>query len=526
MSRTTTKGAPDRFEERVLSFVRSKGLVEPGGRVLLAVSGGPDSMALFHAMAALAPRLGAAMAVAHLDHGLRGGDGAADAEFVRDAAERLGLPARVERRPVTRRPGESLEMAARRVRYAFLAEAAASLGCTRIATGHTADDQAETVLLRVFRGAGPRGLSGIPAARAVGPGAARVVRPLLRETRAAVLAYLAGRGLPYRVDASNAEPWSVRNRVRAEILPRVAARVNPSIVRTLGRHAEREEAIARYLEGEAGRLCDDRLVEEGPGRAWLPAATLASADPALQPIVVRLAVARAAHGAGTAGGSFPLEEAHLMACIALATAPAGRRVRPLPGGWVVRRVGDRIEFLAPRVAGAAGAGSAAADGFRLPLDVPGRVHIPAADSAADRAGEPPGDSPVTGPSASSAALSALLLPARARGARPARTAIGGPGAFAVEFDWRALRPPLEVRSRRPGDRVAPRGMAGRKTIQDLMVDRKVPWTARDRVPIVADGDRILWVVGLAVSREAPVTDGTRETLLLTFEPSDSDRGDR
>ncbi len=507
-------------------------------------------------MAALAPRLGAALAVAHLDHGLRGDDGAADAEFVREAAARLGLPARVERRPVEieRRRGESVEMAARRVRYAFLAEAAAAAGCARIATGHTADDQAETVLLRFFRGAGPRGLAGIPAARDVMPAGdaapagdagdgragragragrdpARVIRPLLGETRAAVLAYLAERGLVHRTDASNFEPWSARNRVRAEILPRIAALVNPSIVTALARHAEREGAIARYLEREAERLFPELLVDEALGRVSLSAGGLASADPALRPVVVRLAVERAAGPADAAAVVSLLQEAHLAACVALATAGGGRRARPLPGGALARRVGDRVEFLtrsgdvpagrldrhAARAARAARAvdRAVAPPGFRIPLDVPGRVLIPPAAlsalSARLRAPRPRGSSaPDGGPAGES-------VPAREN---------GGPGAFAVEFDWRALHPPIEVRSRRPGDRISPRGMTGRRKLQDLMVDRKVPWTERDRVPIVADRDRILWVVGLAVSREAPVTDRTRETLLLTFEPSVPYRGDR
>ncbi len=505
-------------------------------------------MALLHAMAALAPRLGAALAIAHLDHGLRGDDGAADAEFVREAAARLGLPARVEKRHVERRRGESLEMAARRVRYGFLEEAAEAAGCARIATGHTADDQAETVLLRVFRGAGPRGLAGIPAVRDVrpagratnlaatregsaagAPGPTRVIRPLLGETRAEVLAYLAERGLAHRTDASNVEPLSARNRVRAEILPRIAALVNPDIVKTLGRHAEREGAIARYLEREAERLFPELLVGAEPGRVSLSAAGLASADPALRPVLVRLAIERAADTVVIAS---LLEEAHFTACVALATARAGRRTRPLPAGVLARRVGDRVEFLARHGADRAGrlvrraapavgrAGEPA--GFRIPLDVPGRVLVPAGDPGSISTGASAGESTGPDPSVPPAALSARL---RAPERGPARE-IGGPGAFAVEFDWRALHPPIEVRSRRPGDRISPRGMTGRRKLQDIMVDRKVPWTARDRVPIVADRDRILWVVGLAVSREAPVTDRTRETLLLTFEPSASYRGDR
>lgn len=515
-------------------------------------------MALLYAMEALAPRLGVAPAVAHLDHGLRGDASDGDARFVAEAARALGLPARIERRAVSleRRRGESLEMACRRVRYAFLTEAAAALGCASIATGHTADDQIETVLLRLFRGAGPRGLAGVPAEREAMTAlpSLRIVRPMLGETRATVLAFLAERGVAYRVDASNGEPWAVRNRIRTEILPRIAADVNPAIVRTLARFAERQETIARYLEREAARLLSSLVVAEGAGYVAVDAAGLAGIDPALQPIMVRLAF----EGVSVAAGLDPsraglLGEAHLSACVALASGSPEWRTRSLPYGFVARRIRDRIEFLAARgvpVGSGSSAGDGAAAPFCLPLDVPGCVAVPTHPSSAGPgalsallmpAGTFPNGTPLNGtPPAGTLPDGTPLAGAPFDGMPPAESppaetppeeptsgsGFGGPSPFAVEFDWRAICPPIEVRSRRPGDRIAPRGMAGRKTLQDLMVDRKVPREARDIVPVVADRDRVLWVVGLAASREAAVTSETREALLLTFEPSVSLRRDR
>ncbi len=511
-----------RFEESVLRTIRDGGLVVAGERVLVAVSGGPDSMALLHALVAIAPRLGVSIAVAHLDHELRGDESVADAVFVRGAAAALGVPARVESARVARARGESLESAARRIRYAFLERVAAELECARIATGHTADDQAETVLMRLFRGAGPRGLAGIRADRAAfgvagAAGAAgaigavggapdasadgrrlRVIRPLLARTRDEVLAYLAERAVVYQTDSTNAQNDALRNRVRIEILPRVAALVSPGAVRTLARFAAREGAVDRFLAAEAARRTDDLVRGAGAGWLALDAAGLAASEPALRPYIARRAIERVVALRANRDESSPassvarLDEAQIAACIALARGDAARRERRLPGALVVRRVGDRLEFI--------DAARSGEEGFRLALDVPGEVSIPGGG--------------------------ARMTAARVARSSTPRTVHGAAGVFHVEFDWRAVHPPLEVRSRRPGDRIAPRGMAGSKSIQNLFVDRKVPWTEREGVPIVADRERMLWVVGHAVTREAPVTDATRETLVLSFESSAPFEGDR
>jgi tRNA(Ile)-lysidine synthase len=498
-----------RFPQAVFRAIRSGGLVAPGESVLAAISGGPDSMALLHALAEIAPRMRVSLVVAHLDHGLRGAEGAADAAFVRDAAAALRVPAVIAARPVERARGESLEMAARRVRYAFLHETALARGSSRIATGHTADDQAETVLMRLFRGAGPRGLASIRPARAAfgsACGGLTVIRPLLGLTRHDVLDYLSAIDAAYRTDSSNAEPWALRNRVRSELLPLLSERVNPGVARVLTRFAAREAAIDAFLAEEASRRLGALVLDEDAGRVALNARVLAAADPAVAPYLVRLAADRIAAPAGAR-----LAEAHVAACLALAAARPGRRRLRLPGGLLALRAGGRLELRAE-----AGEARAPGEGCGTPraalaLDVPGEVALGALQAAGLDARR----------------VASRLLPAEpARDAADLRATFGADDAFAVMFDWHSVRPPLEVRSRRAGDRIAPRGMSGTKSLQNLFVDRKIPWTERDRVAIVADRERILWVVGLAATREAPVTESTRETLVVAVEPSASLRRDR
>lgn len=246
-----------RIPERFLGHVRASGLVPRRAAVLVACSGGADSVALLLLLHRLRRSLGIAkLVVAHLDHGLREGS-RADAQFVAALARRLGLAVVVARRVVRRRPGESPEQAARRVRYRFLAESARAQACDAVATAHHMDDQAETVLFRVLRGAGVRGLRGIPAASRMG--GMRVVRPLLPFRRASLRAWLVKEGQPWREDPSNAA-GNDRARLRHEILPAIRSLLRRDPVPPLARLAAHAAEAQRSVPGIApsGSAAEDR----------------------------------------------------------------------------------------------------------------------------------------------------------------------------------------------------------------------------------------------------------------------------
>jgi tRNA(Ile)-lysidine synthase len=247
--------------------------LRPDGMVV-AVSGGPDSVALLRVLAALqSDSAMGVLVIAHLNHQLRGPESDADEAFVRDlhvalsAAGSRGLELCCERIDMAAQAkGDNLESVARRIRYQWLADMARARGLGLIATGHTADDQAETVLHRLLRGTGVQGLRGIAVRRVLTPDVA-VVRPLLTATRAEVHAYLDAEGQSYRVDASNADLRYTRNRIRHELLPLLAQHYNPAVARVLCRLAEQAEAIWRDTEPAARQLLEraelpraDRLV--------------------------------------------------------------------------------------------------------------------------------------------------------------------------------------------------------------------------------------------------------------------------
>ena len=449
--------------------MRKHGLAGRGDRVVVALSGGPDSVALVHILLEL-DRDGelTVAGAAHLNHQLRGADADTDEQFCRDLAAALGLAlevGRVDVRALAIEQGRSVEDAARIARYAFLERAADGLRAAVVAVGHSRDDQAETFLLRLIRGSGPRGLA------AILPRAGRVVRPLLDVRRVELRAYVAERGIRYRDDATNADVGIPRNRVRHELIPYLQREFSPGIVDVLAREA----AIARDDEGrlqaEAIDLAASVVLRNRDG-AQVEVKALTSLHPALAARVARIALSR------LAAERF-LGFDHIDALLEFARSGAPGAALSLPGQQAVHR-GDRLEL---RPEPSRGEGTR----FEFPLSIPGEVTL----------------------RSSGWTISAQPLEAPPPGGLRGR---GETVVVAVS----ALTLPLAVRNRRPGDRFKPLGMGGAaKKLQDFLVDRKVDRELRDALPLVVDGaDRIVWVVGQAVGEDFRVTEPSRGVILL------------
>jgi tRNA(Ile)-lysidine synthase len=302
--------------------------------VLVGVSGGSDSVALLHYLAARRTRTrppGPALVAGHVNHGLRGADADADEAFVRAQCTAWGIPclvASVEPRARRRARHESLEQAARALRYGALRAMAEEAGAERVAVAHTADDQAETILFRLVRGSGLRGLSGMrPAGHVHG---VTVVRPLLTTTRAQVLDYLTRHGVGHREDGSNETLGPSRNYLRHEILPRLSERLNPSIRDTLLREARLFAEADAYLETRARRALPRILLNREPGKIALDAAQLRLYPKVLQKYLLRSALR------DLCGEVFDLSFAHVEALLSLLGSPPGTSV-DIPNGVRARR---------------------------------------------------------------------------------------------------------------------------------------------------------------------------------------------
>lgn len=471
---------------RVRHAMRAHDLARPGDTVLVAVSGGADSVALLHALAEVGPELGLRLAAAHLDHGLRGREGKRDARFVRELARELGVPCTLgtaDVRAARRALGTSLEQEARARRYRFLARAARKAGAARVATGHTADDLAETLLLFLLRGAGDGALAGFPWRRPLVPGV-ELVRPLRGTRRADLLAWLGKR--PFRADETNADRRFRRNQVRHELLPLLVERFNPQAVEALGRAADRWGEAAGLIRQYVDNTLLMSIVERREGRIALDAAALARYDEAL-----RSRVARAAYSLLFPPSSKPLEAGHTAALAALALKQRG--AVDLPGGITGTREGTLLVLTA---SGRRRRSAGPEEGVPLDLRVPGRTELAGPGLPGERA----------------AAIEARIV-GPGEGGRFTR------GHGRAGFDLGLVEPPLVVRHPLPGDRMRPLGMRGTRKLQDILVDRKIPREARAGLWVVCDRRRLLWIVGVGRSEEAKLTPATERVLLLENVPA-------
>jgi len=447
------------FVGAVERTIRRHAMLVGGESVLVAVSGGADSVALMHALATLAPAWRLRLHVLHVDHGLRP-EAARDADFVRGLGTRLGVPVDVATVRVNRHG--SLEAEARVARYAAFAAAADRLGTDRVALGHTADDQAETVLMRVLEGSGVRGLAGIPPVRG------RLVRPLIERRRTEIVKALREVGLGWIEDLSNHDPKFLRNRVRHELLPWLARAYNPEVAAALVRVA----ALARGAVDALDRMAADALERwaERRGRTLsLPLGPLSALPPPVAAEVLRRAAAEL-------GGRAPLR--------AWAHRGLGRVLAsPQPRG-ALRLGGVTIEVSGPRLR------LSTAPEPPLPsrlLSVPGRVALPEIDQV----------------------IEARVLDAH--GYTIPRT------SHRVAFDADTMPTALTVRGRRPGDRLRAFG-GGERRLKSLLLEAKIPRWDRARVPVVEAAGEIIWVAGLRRAAPGVITAGTRRVLELGLVP--------
>jgi tRNA(Ile)-lysidine synthase len=410
--------------------------------VVVGLSGGADSVALADVLGVLSGRLGFRLVAAHLDHGLRP-DSAADAAFCDERCRALGIPlvtgaADVRARALRDRRG--IEDAARAERYDFLRRVKREAGARLIAVAHNRDDQAETLLLRLLRGAGHAGLS------AMRPRQGDLIRPLLGVPREAIERYLRARGLEWRQDPTNADTALARNRVRHELLPLLEARFNPKLRATLAQTASLLTDETAFLEDVADAEWG-RIGRAANGSATLNRAVLAGRPRALARLVVRRAFFEA-------GGLRAVTAGHVEKVLDLACRKdsSGRKL-PLPGGREAHVVFDEL-LIGPR--------RPRVEAFSMPLEVPGRVELPdgrlvVAETAA-------------GPAVSN----------------------GETAVVAAPEDGVAL----VVRTRRPGDRVLVRGHE--QSLKRFLMARRTGAYERPALPLVAAGSRVLFVPGEAV----------------------------
>lgn len=457
---------------KVKGHIARNNLILAGDKVVVAVSGGPDSMAMLHILIELSSLFDIKLHLAHLDHQFRGIQSQKDAEFVGSHAEKLGLPITIESIDVpsfARESAFSAQAAAREIRYQFLFKVARVVGGTKIALGHTYNDQAETILARLLRGAGSRGLSGIPLF-----GRDILIRPLLSISRDEIIDYLNRSKIPFLNDPSNEKPIYLRNRIRHELLPLLAERYSPGVYDILNREAEilsrENEFLCQYSSG----ILDSITRERSEKRLELDTGLFSRLHTAIKRRVVLEAVYR------VKGDINNINFVQINEALRIMDNGRTGAIIMLPGQIRIRRGYDRITVT--------GLMDPDKTEWDLTIPMPGRVSLPLLSMDIET-------SIMDGPY--------IYREGNDRGA---------------SFDLEGLSTPLIVRNRRKGDAIYPLGMGGKKKkLHDIFIDMKIPVEERGRIPLLVSPEGILWIMGVRQDDRFKVKGDTKRTLLVKIE---------
>lgn len=443
-------------------FISLHGLVRPADSLILAVSGGADSVVLLDLFATVRDDWNLRLVVGHFNHQLRGRESDADEEFVHSLAKKYGIDCYVERADTASTAnGEhrSIQETARNLRYNFLAQLRTSLEFRAIATGHHADDNTETILFHLFRGAGVHGLTGIPIYRED----IHAARPLLFATREQIQSYCDEKGLRYRDDSSNAKAEYARNFIRHSIVPLVREKINPNLTATVGRMAELFQDLEEYIDAEVKTVLPSVIVERSEGCVFLDRKSLLALPIFLQECLLRQFIREFAHS-----------DADFLTVKALINVSRGESGTsyPFPGDAVFYHDRDRLVFRQ----------YASPAKFSYEIDGEGKYEFDGFCFSY---------SPI---------------------AKPELT--GDPHIECIDAD--AVKRPLVVRSWQYGDRFVPFGMQAEKKLSDFFTDEKVSLYERSTIPLLESAGTIVWVCGKRLDDRFKITNKTQHFIKLEY----------
>jgi len=465
--------------------VRQHQLFVPGQHLLVAVSGGPDSIALLSLLHRLAQPWRLTLTAIHCNYGLRGSESDGDESFVREFCQERQLSLVIHRPTlVKRRQRSSLQARARDARYDFMRQLAHEVGAVRIAVGHTANDQAETVLMCMLRGAGMAGLAGMPYTREDG-----IIRPLLASTRGEVLTYLGHEGLTYRHDSSNEKPLYYRNRIRKDLLP-VITRLAPAAVRVLQRQADVVREDERYLERVTRDLVQTLVIPDSGGVQRVDLQAFMELSVALQRRLVRT-ILRTYDAEGRASSLQVVESVRHV----LLKGKTGVRLS-LTQVLVTLEQGS-VQFRPVAGVDKGETGSGQGKGESLLLSVPSTVYW---------------------------ARTNQQIHVQRMARHDAEQGAVGSSVQRALFDADRCSEPFLIRSWQAGDRFSPRGMKGKsQKLQDFFTDRKIARCRREEIPLLVAPEGILWVVGMRQDERFAVRRGTTNCLVVSVSHRDSEK---
>jgi len=467
--RSWSEGKSLKFIEKVKKTINKYRMLESGDRVIIGVSGGPDSMALLYVLDQIKKKYNVVLKVAHLNHGFRGEEARKEAQFVEEMAKKLWIPFELRSFDVPsykKTSSLSYQEAARVVRYQFLEEVREQFKASKIALGHNADDQAETLMMWLLRGSGLRGLSGIPPVRE-----GVIIRPLIETTREEIEAFIKERRIPFVIDSSNQQDQYLRNRVRHELFPLLREYYNPQLVKRLVQTASILRTEDECLETIAQDLLKDIIVSKERESVVIDSKGLLALPLAIQLRCLRGVLEQ------VKGDLRRISSTHLYDIIKIVSQDEPHKVLKLPEGIRVEKSYHHLMVKHQQ---------SAPPPFHYYFNsIPDKVSI-------EEIGKE---------------MKFEILEGRDH-------LIHQECPHRAYFDWRKVIMPLTIRNARPGDRFQPLGMKGKKKIKDFFIDEKVPLKERKLIPILLFGDVVGWVGGMRISHHLRVTRGTRKILRI------------
>ncbi len=456
--------------DRIKRAIEEHNLIEKGDKVIVAVSGGPDSVCLLHVLCQFREEYDLKLYGAHLNHNFRGIEAQMDAQYVSDLCEDLDVLCFTKSMDVpqyAKRHGLSSEEAGRILRYDFFEEVAQRANATKIAVAHNKNDQAETVLMRLLRGAGLQGLTAIHIKRG------KIIRPLLDIDRESIEKYCKIYNLSPRIDKSNLESIYYRNKIRLELIPYLEENYNPNVMANLVRTAEILKKDFDFIEERAKKVYADLVNNQGEQRLELPTEGIQKLHNALQSRVIRLAAEQ------LLGRQEVLEYKHVQEVLELMQKGlTGKRIT-LPMGLVAKINYKNICFVT---------GEQEDKVFHYELPIGGSL-----------------DLKEIGGTFETRVIEREEIKEISR------------DKYRKYFDYDKIENELNVRNRQDGDRFYPLGLVGSKKLKDFFIDYKVDRDERDSIPLICDGDEIMWVVGLRISEKYKITDKTSRILEIIFD---------
>jgi len=470
------------LEEKILQTIKKFDMLSFNDRVLLGVSGGPDSVTLLNVLLSLKKRYNLSFFIAHLDHMLRGEESDEDVIFVKKLAQELGLPCEVKScnlTEITQKEHLTLEEAARKYRYKFYSESAKKFKANKIALGHNADDQVETVLMRFLRGTGLEGLMGIPPVRG------KIIRPLIECSREDIEEYCKEKKIKYRLDSSNKKVIYFRNKIRLELLPLLSQGYNKNIKDIMLRLRSIISEVSVYLNQETELLFKEVARQESPEIIIIDLKKFTPLSLALKRRIIRKSIEV------VKGNLYSISFRHNNEILELTEHQLGEKEIYLPDNLRVRKSYNKIMIYKKRIS------QGQAERIPIPWEydilIPGKTEI-----------KPLGIK-VEIKKLNSADIKSSLYFTRKK----------SKGEFLEFIDYNKVKLPIKLRNRRSGDKFYPLKMKGLKKVKDFFIDNKIPKSHRDLIPILVDNkDQIIWIVGMRLADRVKINSDTKKVLCI------------